>query len=308
MRSRRIPYNAAEMAWLEANRTLVISDYHREFVAAFERGDVTAAHLHGLRKRMNWKVGRAAGRYVGRRRRYSPAEIAWLADNRTMPIGAYHRAFCVVFCRDDVTAAMLHGLRKREGWSTGRTGRFEKGQLPPNKGKRMPSHPNSAKTQFRKGNLPRNHKGPGHERIDSKDGYVILIVEETSLAVIVAMGTADAPRVPTAPEIAAIAAHLETLRPVTAEVIVLAYLPLVQPFTIQLTPDTVANRAAVAAAIADHFAREAQIGEPMPYSRFSEAISAASGEYSHELTVPAGDIVPAARELPLPGAITWLAP
>lgn len=129
-----------------------------------------------------------------------------------------------------------------------------------------------------------------------------------SLAVIVAMGTADAPRAPTAPEIAAIAAHLESLRPVTAEVIVLPYLPLVQPFTIQLTPDTVANRAAVTAAIADHFAREAQIGEPMPWSRLSEAISAASGEYSHELTVPAGAIAPAARELASPGAITWVAP
>lgn len=129
-----------------------------------------------------------------------------------------------------------------------------------------------------------------------------------SVGVVVAMGTAAAPVAPSPAEIAAIAAHLETLRPVTAEVIVMAYQPKVQPFTIKLMPDTVANRAAVAVAIGDFFAREAEIGGTLPHSRISEAISAANGEYAHELSVPAGDIVCAPRELATPGAITWVAP
>ena len=53
----RIPYSPAEMRWLEENRLMVIGDYHRAFVEAFGRADVTAAHLHGLRKRKGWKVG-----------------------------------------------------------------------------------------------------------------------------------------------------------------------------------------------------------------------------------------------------------
>lgn len=53
-----IPYSAAEMAWLEANRAMVISDYHRAFIAEFGREDVTAGHLHALRKRKGWKTGR----------------------------------------------------------------------------------------------------------------------------------------------------------------------------------------------------------------------------------------------------------
>ncbi|WNJ89178.1 baseplate J/gp47 family protein [Bosea sp. 685] len=114
------------------------------------------------------------------------------------------------------------------------------------------------------------------------------------------------PRVPSGAEIDAIYAHLETLRPVTAELYVLAYIPLVQAFSVKLTPDTAANRAAVTAALADHFARESEIGGTMPHSRLSEAISAANGEYSHELPVPAGDIVCAPRELAEPGAITWV--
>jgi uncharacterized phage protein gp47/JayE len=127
-----------------------------------------------------------------------------------------------------------------------------------------------------------------------------------SLAVVVAMGTPAVPVAPTGGELTAIAANLATLRPVTAEVYVLAYIPKVQAFSIKLTPDTLVNRAAVTAALDDIFARESAIGGTLPHSRLSEAISAASGEYSHELPVPAADIVCAPRELALRGAITWL--
>ena len=57
MKGRSIAYSAAEMAWLEANRLMVISDYHRAFVAAFGR-EVSAANLHALRKRKGWRTGR----------------------------------------------------------------------------------------------------------------------------------------------------------------------------------------------------------------------------------------------------------
>lgn len=129
-----------------------------------------------------------------------------------------------------------------------------------------------------------------------------------SVGVVVAMGTAMVPVEPTPAQIDAITTHLETERPVTAEVIVLAYIPKVQPHTIKLTPDTLANRAAVSAALDDFYAREAKIGGTLPHSRISEAISAANGEYSHELTVPPGDVVCAPRELASPGPITWVAP
>lgn len=129
-----------------------------------------------------------------------------------------------------------------------------------------------------------------------------------SVGVAVAMGTAAAPRVPTAPEIAAIGAHLESLRPVTAEVHVVAYLPLPVDFTLTVEPYTLANRAAVEAALADHFAREARIGKRMPLSRIAESISAANGEYAHEMPTPSADILPEPRELPVLGDITWVAP
>lgn len=57
MKGRAIAYSADEMAWLEANRLMVISDYHRAFVEVFKR-DVALTNLHALRKRKGWKTGR----------------------------------------------------------------------------------------------------------------------------------------------------------------------------------------------------------------------------------------------------------
>ncbi|WP_332117233.1 baseplate J/gp47 family protein [Azorhizobium caulinodans] len=128
-----------------------------------------------------------------------------------------------------------------------------------------------------------------------------------SVGVIVAMGTAAAPRVPTSTELDAIAARLEELRPVTAEVIVRPAELLACPLTIRLAPYEATVRVAAAAAISAFFAREARIGERLYRSRLSEAISAASGEYRHELVVPGADITPALVQLPVPGAISWQA-
>lgn len=182
MRRSRIEYSAAEMRWLEANRMMVISDYHRDFVATFHRHDITAAHLHSLRKRKGWRVGRDPGRYKGRRQKYSDAEITWLRDNCTMEINEWCAAFRSAFQRDDITPAKLHSLRKREGWKTGRNGRFAKEHVPANKGERCPDgvggrHPNARKTQFKKNQMPHNFEGAGHESIDD-DGYVWIVTDQ----------------------------------------------------------------------------------------------------------------------------------
>lgn len=116
---------------------------------------------------------------------YSADEMAWLEANRLMVISDYHAAFVEAFGRDDVSAVNLHSLRKRKGWSTGRTGCFAKGSTPHNKGKKCEPgkggrHPNARRTQFKKGNLPHNTRHLGHERIDAEDGYVYISVAETN--------------------------------------------------------------------------------------------------------------------------------
>ncbi|MDE1914688.1 MAG: HNH endonuclease [Sphingomonadales bacterium] len=111
---------------------------------------------------------------------YSAAEMAWLEENRLLPIADYHAQFVLAFARTDVSAKNLHSLRKRNGWRTGRTGCFEKGQTPLNKGKRCEEgkggrHPNARASHFRKGErrgvAVRLYKPVGTERL-SKNGYL----------------------------------------------------------------------------------------------------------------------------------------
>ncbi|SMF77481.1 Uncharacterized phage protein gp47/JayE [Tistlia consotensis] len=99
--------------------------------------------------------------------------------------------------------------------------------------------------------------------------------------------------------------HIDEKRPVTADVTVFAPIADLVDFTILLDPDTTAGRAAVEAELADLLVREAEPGGTLPRSRVRAAISAAVGEYSHELQVPAGDIVSAAGHIARLGAITW---
>lgn len=105
---------------------------------------------------------------------YLNIELAWIEAHKDLPRHELHALFCARFDRDDISQANLTALCKRRGWLTGRTGRYEPGRTPENKGKKMPWNANSAATRFKKGQLSgraRDRLKPvGTERI-SKDGY-----------------------------------------------------------------------------------------------------------------------------------------
>lgn len=61
--------------------------------------------------------------------------------------------------------------------NSGLSGRFEKGQISPNKGIKGVWHQASEKTWFKKGNYPGNRKPIGSERI-SKDGYLVIKIQD----------------------------------------------------------------------------------------------------------------------------------
>ena len=107
----------------------------------------------------------------GRPIKYSAAELAWLEANATLVIGEYHAQFCEKFGRD-VSRNNLHALRKRNGWPTGRTGPFKKGERRADNPSRKGHCPSGCeKGWFRKGAVPANSVPMWSERI-GKDGYV----------------------------------------------------------------------------------------------------------------------------------------
>ena len=116
----------------------------------------------------------------------------------------------------------------------------------------------------------------------------------------------DASIIPDAGEVAAVQAHLDDVRPVTAVVTVAAPTAVPLNLTIDLTPDTTAARAAVTAEIQDLVKREAAPGGTLLLSHIREAISLAAGETNHVLTVPAADVTYTNSQIGTMGTITWV--
>ncbi|MCG6111294.1 MAG: HNH endonuclease [Paracoccus sp.] len=113
---------------------------------------------------------------------YEPEELAWIEARKTMPRAELYALFCAYWKRRDIAFGAFKSLCKRKGWMTGRTGCFAKGNVSHNKGKPMPDHvrAKASRTMFKAGQVPPNRLGPGHELIDSKDGYVVMLVDEVN--------------------------------------------------------------------------------------------------------------------------------
>jgi len=130
-------------------------------------------------------------------------------------------------------------------------------------------------------------------------------------------------RAPTQNELDAMLAYLGPLntpagvRPVTANVVMVAGIITPIDVTIRLRPDTPETRGAVTEAYSRFLAtlgddedtsNDSPIGATIEPSRLSEAISAAAGEYAHDLILPAIPHTLGDADYPVPGVITWEAP
>lgn len=110
--------------------------------------------------------------------KYTPEQLAFIEANCTLErkvlTEKVNSAFGTQFSVDQIKA-----LCTRKGWKTGRTGHFNKGEMPWNTGTKGVMKPNEG--SFKKGQVSWNHKPVGHERICSKDGYVIIKTAEPNI-------------------------------------------------------------------------------------------------------------------------------
>lgn len=122
---------------------------------------------------------------------------------------------------------------------------------------------------------------------------------------------AGAACIPGAPAIAAVQARIDASRPVTAAVTVLAPVGMPVTMSIQALPNTAAVQAAITAELDDLFAREGRPGGTIQNSWIREAISRATGETSHALTLlnggsPSANVVQASNAVAYLSTITWI--
>lgn len=117
---------------------------------------------------------------------------------------------------------------------------------------------------------------------------------------------AGAAILPSSAQIAAVAAFIDAVRPVTAHVTVYAPVAVPVDFVIEgLIPNTLAEQRAVTAELADLLAREGRPGGTILLSHIRSAISAAAGEWDYVLVEPAANVDMAARQIPVMGHVTW---
>jgi uncharacterized phage protein gp47/JayE len=115
----------------------------------------------------------------------------------------------------------------------------------------------------------------------------------------------DASIIPDVGEVADVQAHIDSVRPVTAAVTVAA--PIADPlgFTIQITPDTTATRAAVTAELTDLIRRDAEPGGTILLSQIETAIGVAEGVTNFVITLPAGNVTHATGHMATMGIVTF---
>lgn len=115
----------------------------------------------------------------------------------------------------------------------------------------------------------------------------------------------DASPIPDAGEVATVQAHIDALRPVTADVTVVAPTAVLLDFGLAVTPNTAAVKAAVEAELRDLLRREAEPGATLLISHIRAAISLAAGETNYVMTAPAADVTHTVGEMATLGTITW---
>lgn len=77
----------------------------------------------------------------------------------------------------NLKVSQIKSFKHNKRWSSGLSGRFEKGFTPTNKGTKGLYNVGGNRTSFKKGERPRNFKPVGFERID-RDGYILVKVSD----------------------------------------------------------------------------------------------------------------------------------
>ena len=155
-----------------------VRDLSRAFNRKFDTKKTECALKSALKKHgiLCGRTGR--DRLISPRRIYSDEQVQFVRDNCPhMPKKELLKRFNARF-GTEITLSKLKALMANRKVNSGRTGCFPKGHRPWNYGTKGQGLTGPNKKSFKKGNIPPNRKPLWHERICSKDGFILMKVPE----------------------------------------------------------------------------------------------------------------------------------
>lgn len=167
-------YTEDQMAYLEVGyKTMNVRDLTKAFNYHFDQ-DRTEVAIKSKLIKSGISCGREPkDRLVNRIRLFTETQKLFIRENyKGRSIADMTRLFNDYF-KTNITEKQITAFVQNNGITSGRTGRFKKGQLPWNNGTKGLTGAN--KTSFRKGCIPPKIKPLGAER-DGKDGYRLIKV------------------------------------------------------------------------------------------------------------------------------------
>lgn len=158
--------------------TMLVPELATAFNTMFKL-DKTAAQIKSTLSSHGITCGRKHGARLMPCRLYTPDQALFLRENYASRSVAELTDLFNGQYGTAITKQQIRTFVHNRGITSGRTGQFEKGQKSWNLGKK--GYMGANLTSFKKGDAPANRKPLGTERIDSKDGFILVKVAETNL-------------------------------------------------------------------------------------------------------------------------------
>lgn len=149
-----------------------------ELVNAEFGTDFTESKMKSYKSNNKLKSGTLQGIRAGEPTKLYPVEIREFINSNYKGIGPkdmgelLNKKF-----KTNYTKNQIKNYYKTNKLNSGLDGRMKKGNIPWNKGKKGVVRGGIA-TQFKKGHLPQNRREIGEERVDSKDGYIYIKIQD----------------------------------------------------------------------------------------------------------------------------------
>lgn len=169
-------YSAEQLGYLEDGyKKMSIAELTPMFNKRFGFNK-TPVQIKATLSNYKFVCGRKLGQLLRQSKILTSGQIEYLVNNYT---GMTRKEMTVALNEKfslSLTVNQIISFTKNHGIKSGRTGQFEQGTKPWNTGTKGIMKPNSG--SFQKGDIPSNRNPLGHERVCSKDGYILIKVEE----------------------------------------------------------------------------------------------------------------------------------